>query len=934
MQMNRTNTQMYKNQLKNLLEPLRSHSWLMSLPLWTRRLVHALAYDLGVFSHTYKPNQHLEPLVKELSQKDMCQDAEEILERIGAEICGEEEFPLEFFEIFEKKLELFGNEWIESALVKLTDQNKIPTEKLAEFVLNQLKSSSKIQNLILKLEDAETAHYADLSLNLLLNQFFELEKAQNETELLQITQFSSKLTSLKIFKSNSLKIVEQLLEKMIIFALTQNNSELVSNLLSTINQSKSKPSQKFFKNLLTKFSIENFENSSFAEEISGIMTNNNISTSTSTLNKLLEAYILQNDQDLIENLYKTMLTTKKANSFTICLLLNHHKTSETNSTLKTLEQLLFDHCTLPTSKKNLTKVYISFLDACLALGETKTANEALEKIAALPAPLEIGCYNTLIKGCAKLKQYEAAERYSAQLLTQGLKPNDITFNTLMDLRVRQKNLVQAMKHLGEMRAAGYQPDKFSFSILINGIKISNQNSAIYKRIINHLDTLIQTGALLPDEIFYNSLIDLTAKFNDLEKLQGYIEQMQAKKIKPSGVTFSILLKAFGRRKMITEATELFSSLSARQIPKNDVIYGCYLGACMKSSRMDLAETAFEEMKNAGLKMNSIIYTTMMKGWSFARQYSKSFEYFEMMKTDPDASPNLIAFNCVIDVAVRSKDLSKALNYLEELKKYHTPDLITYSTLIKGYCAEQNFKSAMKLLYSMTSLDIVPDQPLFNQILDSTADWKNYRNGFEIFDLMKKLKVKPNEITYGVMIKIFGYAKKEKEAFEFFQKMKKSGLKPSLIVYTNLIHICFKVKDPKRARTVFDEMVEQKIVPDSMCYDNMVSGFTYAHQFKKALFYMRKSYSEGLGIRMKTLETLLNKLENSKNKYLAEHISKTKECIEIQRKKDSSKGARGRGNRNGKGNFGKDRNQRAPRVRVLERRQAPGATIQKMGRAVY
>lgn len=46
-----------------------------------------------------------------------------------------------------------------------------------------------------------------------------------------------------------------------------------------------------------------------------------------------------------------------------------------------------------------------------------------------------------------------------------------------------------------------------------------------------------------------------------------------------------------------------------------------------------------------------------------------------------------------------------------------PDLITYSTLIKGFCKDKNIDAAFKILNEMKLNKIEPDEVLFNSLLD-------------------------------------------------------------------------------------------------------------------------------------------------------------------------------------------------------------------------
>ena len=63
-----------------------------------------------------------------------------------------------------------------------------------------------------------------------------------------------------------------------------------------------------------------------------------------------------------------------------------------------------------------------------------------------------------------------------------------------------------------------------------------------------------------------------------------------------------------------------------------------------------------------------------------------------MKRDEKIRPNNVTFNSLIDCCIRCNALMKAKEVFEEMKKSTIrPDLITYSTMIKGFCKEKNIE---------------------------------------------------------------------------------------------------------------------------------------------------------------------------------------------------------------------------------------------------
>lgn len=303
-------------------------------------------------------------------------------------------------------------------------------------------------------------------------------------------------------------------------------------------------------------------------------------------------------------------------------------------------------------------------------------------------------FNTLIKAASRQKDLAKAQKYFEDMKSSGIKPNKITYNSIMDICVKNKRLSLALSYLQEMSSLGVSPDEFSYSIILNGIKHSKVSKDVYSNTISRLEDMVQKGTLKPDEIFYNCLIDLTTKYNDISKAESVYSTMKSNSIAPSVITYGLLIKAYGKSNQIEKAMKVYQEIKSSSQKLNIVTYGCLLDACVRANRMQLAEQLFQELLALDLKPNSIIYTTMIKGYSKTDQYARCKELFEKIKKEQDLDLNLVSYNCIIDACVRAHDIDSALRYFQDLKTAFSPDLITYSTLIKGYCSCKQIQEAI------------------------------------------------------------------------------------------------------------------------------------------------------------------------------------------------------------------------------------------------
>jgi pentatricopeptide repeat protein len=162
-----------------------------------------------------------------------------------------------------------------------------------------------------------------------------------------------------------------------------------------------------------------------------------------------------------------------------------------------------------------------------------------------------------------------------------------------------------------------------------------------------------------------------------------------------------------------------------------------------------------------------------------------------------------------------------------------PDLITFSTMIKGYCKQGYLSKSFQMLEMMTQASIVPDEVLYNSLLDGCVRSNEIELGLKVFDSMQQRGIPPSNVTYSILIKLYGRAKTPDKALAIIDDMKKLGLDPSPVVYTCLIKTCLKAKKIDEALNIFKKMTSDKVRPDSITYNTMITGCLENNFLKEA-----------------------------------------------------------------------------------------------------
>merc|ERR1719281_1167056 len=176
-----------------------------------------------------------------------------------------------------------------------------------------------------------------------------------------------------------------------------------------------------------------------------------------------------------------------------------------------------------------------------------------------------------------------------------------------------------------------------------------------------------------------------------------------------------------------------------------------------------------------------------------------------------------------------------------------PDIVTYSTIVKGFCNCGSLDRALKVLKDMkTSGKYHPDEVMYNSLLSGCAKEHRPDEALELLKDMKKSGVAPSNYTLSMLVKLMGRCRRINQAFQILEEISKEyGLKINIQVYTCLIQGCFNNGVAAKAVALHDKIIEEGLVPDAMTYTVLVHGSLQAGLLDKAVEMVRCAYGVGL-----------------------------------------------------------------------------------------
>merc|ERR1719272_2818068 len=208
--------------------------------------------------------------------------------------------------------------------------------------------------------------------------------------------------------------------------------------------------------------------------------------------------------------------------------------------------------------------------------------------------------------------------------------------------------------------------------------------------------------------------------------------------------------------------------------------------------------------------------------------------------------NTITFNSMLDACAKCCTMDRAQGLLEDMQKSKVePDIITYSTIVKGYCLEGDVERAFKVLEDMKGDDkFAPDEIMYNSILDGCAKQHRVDDALRLLDEMKATGVIPSNYTLSILVKLLGNSRRLSQAFKLVEELSQQhGFRPNVQVYTCLVQACLLNRRLDRALGLHDTMIaDAGCKTDEKFYAVLARGCMQLHQPLKAVEVVRAAYN--------------------------------------------------------------------------------------------
>ena len=536
----------------------------------------------------------------------------------------------------------------------------------------------------------------------------------------------------------------------------------------------------------------------------------------------------------------------------------------------------------------------TLLDTCTKLGDFANFNRLCELIIDSENSLSsnmpqanIVTFNIILKGLntdmCKM-EFEDRKKFYApakvefilkEISRRNLKVNDITMNSIIDIMVESGNFSLAWRYFEELDTEfNVEPDIYTYSTLLKSIKNYNpEEENIDKAFeILKLVKLSKAKGVLPDEIFYNCILETCVKYNRMYEGELVFMDMKEALVTPSQVTYGIMIKGFGSVPNIEKSFGLFYEMKQFNLEPNEIIYGSLLNACVKANNIYKACEFFNEIQNhKTIKMNIYLYSMLIKGYTRSKNFEKAFEIYNQFLQDDSINPSIIAYNAILDCCVECFDIDMMKKIYEELREkassgenYPQPDLITYSTVIKGFAKIKESSKGLDIYYYLSEReDVKLDEIIFCSVIDCLIKTNRFEEAISVHKNLNDSRIVKTNASYSILIKLYSKLNQVETAVEIYNDMISEKITPSLITYTSILQILIKTKRVINAIQIFEEILVNKIKPDQVLFNVIINGCVLNGKLEEACKFIFESFKDEIRVCDDVYYNILSNLVGNK-----------------------------------------------------------------------
>ncbi|XAR57813.1 hypothetical protein NMG60_11026082 [Bertholletia excelsa] len=269
-------------------------------------------------------------------------------------------------------------------------------------------------------------------------------------------------------------------------------------------------------------------------------------------------------------------------------------------------------------------------------------------------------------------------------------------------------------------------------------------------------------------------------------------------------TVQVVLARIAKVCSVRQTVESFKRFE-KLVPEFDInCFNALLRSLCQEKSMKDARNVYHSLKHK-FRPNLQTFNILLSGWKSTEEAEGFFEEMRELGVKPD----LVSYNCLIDVYCKSMEIKTALELLEKMREQDiSPDVISYTSIIGGFGLVGQPDKARDVLKEMKEYGCYPDVAAYNATIRNFCIAKRLGDAYSLLDEMVRRGLNPNATTYNVFFRSLYWSSDLKSSWSLYQRMKQTGCLPNTQSCMFLIRLFKRQEKVDMALELWNDMVNK------------------------------------------------------------------------------------------------------------------------------
>lgn len=179
-----------------------------------------------------------------------------------------------------------------------------------------------------------------------------------------------------------------------------------------------------------------------------------------------------------------------------------------------------------------------------------------------------------------------------------------------------------------------------------------------------------------------------------------------------------------------------------------------------------------------------------------------------------------------------------------MEKGLAPDVVSYSTIISGFCRNGEVEKAFQMKLAMVEKGVLPDAVTFSTLIHGLCLQRRLIEACDLYQEMLNVGLRPDEFTYTTLINAYCVEGDLNKALQLHDEMVQKGFLPDAVTYSVLINGLNKQARTREAKRLLLKLFYEESVPNDVTYNTLIENCS-DNEFKSVVALVKGFCMKGL-----------------------------------------------------------------------------------------